>query len=210
MALLGADRLPVSGNSSSDQPISSTTQSSATRQPFDQSLRQESYTNDTDRSFPLAGGIAPKHDTATTRATEHQSSAVHNPTQHHTSTTHHPTEQLTSATNYPTEHTSSTHHSSLHEREPGTKEREVEAQDGHGREGLAGAAAAATAIGVAAPLSQSHHRDVPSHGQGPSSTEYGNQPLGTASTVSYTSFTLYRVLVLGHEVMFPDFSSDLY
>jgi hypothetical protein len=210
MALLRTDWLPVAGNSTGDQPYSSTTQSSATRQPFDQSLRQESYTNDTDRSFPLAGGIAPKHDAAATHATEHQTSAIHNPTQHHTSTTHHATEQLTPATHHPTEHTSSTHHPITSEREPGTKEREVEARDGHGREGLAGAAAAATAIGVAAPLSQSHHRDVPSHGQDLSSAAHSNQPLGATSTVSYVSIASNRVLKHGHEIIPQNTSSNLY
>jgi hypothetical protein len=42
-----------------------------THQPFERSLRQESYTADTDRAFPLAGGVTSTH-----------------PTEH--SSTHHP------------------------------------------------------------------------------------------------------------------------
>jgi hypothetical protein len=189
-----ADKISVSGNSANDQPhsnigntgaLGNTTQSSTTRQPFDSTLRQESYTNDTDRSFPLAGGVVPKHDTSTKHATEH-----------HTSATHHPTESLTSSTHNPTQQTSSTHHPLTSAREPGTKEKEVGVRDGHGREGLAGAAAAATAIGVAAPLSQSHQRDV--HHQGPETRQatYGNQSLGTSATVSCIIFTQPRLLVL--------------
>ncbi|KAF1914575.1 hypothetical protein BDU57DRAFT_519644 [Ampelomyces quisqualis] len=127
-------------------------QTSTTHQPFEQTLRQESYTNKTDRSFPLAGGVTSKHE-------HHTSSAV-------------PLSQQTSSTSHPIKS----------ERELGTKEKEVGVRDGHGREGLAGAAAAATAIGVAAPLSQSHQRDV--HGQGLETREaaYGGEPSATSST----------------------------
>lgn len=65
-------------------------------------------------------------------------------------------------------------------------------REGHGREGLAGAAAAAAAVGVAAPLSQSHQKDV--HGQGLETRDatYGGQPSATSSTVSSSrSLKLY-------------------
>jgi hypothetical protein len=174
-----ANRNPVPGASTTDQPHSNvgntgvpgnTAQGSTTRQPFDQNLRQESYTNDTDRSFPLAGGVAPKHDATTKHSTDHHTASTIPPTQHATST-HHP---LTS------------------EREPGTKEKEAGLRDGHGREGLAGAAAAATAVGAAAPLSQSHQGNL--HDQGVDSREatHSNQPYGVSSTVSirHLSFQL--------------------
>jgi hypothetical protein len=157
---------------SSTGALGRTTQDSAARQPYENTLRQESYTNDTDRSFPLAGGIAPKHDTLAG----------------HTSTTQQPTEHHTSSTLTPTQHTSSTHHPITSEREPGTKEREIGARDSHGREGLAGAAAAATAIGVAAPLSQSHQRGVQEQGletrQATYGTEQGMEQPALSSTVS--------------------------
>jgi hypothetical protein len=165
-----ADGLPVSEISSSEHPQNSTAQSSTARQPFEQSLRQESYTNDTDRSFPLAGGVAPKHNTTTT-----------------TTTTTHSTGPQTSAIHNPSDLTSATHHPITSEREPGTKERKVEARDGHGREGLAGAAATATALGVAAPLAQSHHREELSRGQDPSSAAYGDQSLHSSQLLSNAS-----------------------
>jgi hypothetical protein len=142
--------------------IGSTTHGSTERQPYEQTLRQESYTNDTDRSFPLAGGVAPKHD-----------SSVSHPTEHH-STGHH-----TSSTLPPVQQTSSTAHPITSEREPGTKEKEAGVRDGHGREGLAGAAAAAAAIGVA-----SHQRD--SHDQGLNTRDptHRTEPMTTSSTVS--------------------------
>jgi hypothetical protein len=174
-----ADCILVAGNSASEQPHSNvgstgvpdTTQSSTTRQPFDQTLRQESYTNDTDRSFPLAGGVAPKHDTSARHPTEN-TSTTHQPTEHHTSSTI-PAVQQTSATRHPV----------TSEREPGTKEREAGVHEGHGREGLAGAAAAATAIGAAAPLSQSHQRDVHNQGLETRDASYGTQPTTASSTV---------------------------
>jgi len=166
--------LPLSGTSTSDQPhgtgaLGSTTQSSTTHQPFEQTLRQESYTNDTDRSFPLAGGVASKHDPSSSHPTDH--SRTHHTTEHHASTVAPTTPQALT-----------TSHPITSEREPGTKEREVGVREGHGREGLAGAAAAAAAVGVAAPLSQSHQKDV--HGQGLETRDatYGGQPSATSST----------------------------
>jgi hypothetical protein len=166
-----ADCDSVSGTSTSDQPhggigntgmLGNTTQSSTERQPYENTLRQESYTNDTNRSFPLAGGVAPKHDASSSHPTEHHTSSVL-PSAQQTSTTHNP---VTSA------------------REPGTKEKEVSVSDHHGREGLAGAAAAAAAVGVAAPLSQSHQRDVHNQGLETRDATYGNQPSTTSSAVS--------------------------
>lgn len=151
----------VTGNTASDQPYNtSSTDTTATRQPFDQSLRQESYTNDTDRSFPLAGGVASKHD-PTSRYTEHTSSSTH-----------------------PTQSTSSTHQPLTNAREPGTKEKEIGVKDDYGREGLTGAAAAATGLSAGAALSQSQQRDVQSQGQETRHATYGDQPSTLSSTVS--------------------------
>ncbi|KAF1947470.1 hypothetical protein EJ02DRAFT_417652 [Clathrospora elynae] len=102
---------------------------STERQPYENTLRHESYTADTDRSFPLAGGVS------------------------------------SSTTRHPTEHTSTIHNKGISEREPGTKGKEVRFQDspareGHGREALAGAAAAATGIGASRALSHSEERGV--------------------------------------------------
>jgi hypothetical protein len=171
-----ADSNSVSGTSAMDQSHGgigntgmpgNTTQTSTERQPYEQTLRQESYTNDTDRSFPLAGGVAPKHD-----------SSVRHPTEHH-STEHHTTSTLPLA-----QQASSSHHPVTSAREPGTKEKEVGVRDGHGREGLAGAAAAAAAVGVAAPLSQSHERGAHDQGLETRDAAYGTQPSTTSSTVS--------------------------
>jgi hypothetical protein len=161
----------VPGASTNDQPHSNmsntgvpgnTAQGSTTRQPFEHNLRQESYTNDTDRSFPLAGGVVPKHD----------------------ATAGHSTERHTASTIPPTQHTTSTHHPLTSEREPGTKEKDVGLRDGHGREGLAGAAAAATAVGAAAPLSQSHQSNVHDRGLDTREATHSNQPSAMSSTVS--------------------------
>lgn len=103
--------------------------------------RQESYTTDTDRSFPLAGGVTSRH---------------------------------------PDEYTSSTQHPTTSAREPGTKEKEAGLGDGHGREGLAGAGAAATAAGIAAPLMHSERRDVQPYGQG---ATYGTQPYAASNVL---------------------------
>jgi hypothetical protein len=151
--------------------IGSTGQGSTERHPYEQTLRQESYTTDTDRSFPLAGGVAPKHDSSLSHPTEHHSPG------HHTSSTLPPVHQASSTT-----------HPITSEREPGTKDRELGARDGHGREGLAGAAAAAAAIGVA-----SHQRDSHDQGLTTRETAHGTQPTTTSSTVSIFPTTLQIV-----------------
>lgn len=189
-----ADCNLVAGNSASEQPHSNlgstgvpenTTQSSTTRQPFDQTLRQEICTNDTDRSFPLAGGVAPKHDTSARHPTEH------------TSLTQHSTEHYTSSTLPVVQQTSATHHPITSERELGTKEKEVGVRDGHGREGLAGAAAAATAIGVAAPLSQSHQSDIHDQGLETRQATYENEPTSTSGIVStLTRESIYQPVLI--------------
>ncbi|KAH4863478.1 hypothetical protein HBH75_005690 [Parastagonospora nodorum] len=191
--------VPLAG---SDQPrtdtsntgaLSNATQSS-TKQPYDNNLRNESYTNDTDRSFPLAGGVAPKHDTSARHPAEH------------TSTTHHSAEHQTSSILTPAQQISSTHQATTSEREPGTKEKEAGVQDGHGREGLAGAAAAATAIGVAAPLSQSHQRDANDRGIENRQTTSTNttqnvhpEALAAATAAAAKSSTMPPPSTLGHD-----------
>ncbi|KAI4913232.1 uncharacterized protein J4E92_009855 [Alternaria infectoria] len=98
-------------------------------QPYENTLRQESYTADTDRSFPLAGGVISK---------PHQDPP---------------------STQYPTEHTSPLQNKGIGELDSGTREvgvgvHDSPSQDSYGREGLAGAAAAATAIGASQAHSQ--------------------------------------------------------
>lgn len=167
-----SDFATVTGNSTNDQAhgnpgaLGSTSQSSTNQQPFEQPLRQESYTKDTDRSFPLAGGVASKHDPATKHSTEHQ-----------TASTTHPT-----SNQYSTQQTS-TQTASIGDREPGTKEREVTAREGHGREGLAGAAAAAAAVGGASALAHSHQKDPQSQGQDTQKATFGDRATATTTTV---------------------------
>lgn len=87
---------------------------SSTGQSFDQSFREPQLTTDTDRSFPLAGGV-------TTRKQADFNQASH------------------PAQSQPT---------AIVEREPGTKESNLPASHNQGREGIASAAALATAAGV--------------------------------------------------------------
>ncbi|KAF9695509.1 hypothetical protein EKO04_006348 [Ascochyta lentis] len=101
-------------------PVSSST--SSTQQPHD-----SSRTTDTDRSFPLAGGVTSGH-------------------HDHSSTTH---------------GTHGTHGLTTNERELGTKERELAGNDHHGREGLAGAAAAAAGTAAATHGHSSRGPDSP-------------------------------------------------
>lgn len=96
----------------------------------------------------------------------------------------------------PTEHTSTIHNKGISEREPGTKEKEVgihnsdsPAHDSYGREGLAGAAAAATAIGASKTLSRSEERDVHDRGLETRQATYGDVPPAAATTISQTGNT---------------------
>ncbi|KAF1830428.1 hypothetical protein BDW02DRAFT_633634 [Decorospora gaudefroyi] len=138
------------------------------QQPYENTMRQESYTADTDRAFPLAGGIVSR-----------------------------PHEDPTSSSTYPTEHTSTFHNRGIGEREPGTKEKEVGIDDspsraGHAREGLAGAAAAATAVGVSKTLSRSETRDVQDQARETRQATYGDVPpasMQTGNTSSETTTT---------------------
>ncbi|KAL1801018.1 hypothetical protein ACET3X_001360 [Alternaria dauci] len=132
-------------------------------QPYESTLRQESYTADTDRSFPLAGGVItkPQEDSTFTR---HQ-----------------------------TEYTSSIHNKGISEREPGTKEKqagihntESPVHDSYGREGLAGAAAAATAIGASKTLSHPAEKDVQDQGLETRQATYGDVPPATATATTQT------------------------
>jgi len=162
----------VPGTATGDNTHNTTGQSSTSRQPLDQSLRQESYTNDTDRSFPLAGGVAPKHNPTSTHTTTTTTTTHHNPLHQSTST-------------QPIDGTSSSHHPTTSSREPGTKEKGVGVHDGHGREGLAGAAAAAAAVGTAGAFSQSHQRDTHVQGLETREATYGDESLAGSSTVSF-------------------------
>ncbi|CAN9095118.1 unnamed protein product [Alternaria alternata] len=144
-------------------PLGSNPAYTTEHQPYENTLRQESYTADTDRSFPLAGGVAtkPHDDPASTR---HQ-----------------------------TEHISPVHSKGISEREPGTKERQVgihnsesPVHDNYGREGLAGAAAAATAIGASKTLSRSEERDVQDRGLETRQATYGDVPPAAVTTNTQT------------------------
>nr|AFZ93515.1 dehydrin-like protein 3 [Alternaria brassicicola] len=162
--------------------------------PYESTLRQESYTADTDRSFPLAGGVISK-----------------------------PHEDSTS-TRHLTEHTSSIHNKGISEREPGTKEKEVgihnsdsPARDSYGREGLAGAAAtAATAIGASKTLAPSEERHVQDQGLETRQATYGHvSPAAAATTVPRTgdlsgqSTTDYHPEALTAAIAAPSRSSNL-
>lgn len=126
--------------------------------PYDSTLRQESYTADTNRTFPLAGGVT---------------SQPHE----HASTTAHTEEPATTPYAAPT---STLHQETVSEREPGTKEKEVGVNDGHGREALAGAAAAAAGVGAASAYS---HRDRDAQEPEHSTTSRAVEP---ASTTEHT------------------------
>lgn len=141
------------------EPASAVLNDTRERQPFESTLRQESYTADTDRSFPLAGGV------------------VSDPTKHSISARD------------TTEHTST----ALEQREPGTKEREVGVSNSpvHGREGLAGAAAAAAAIGASHTMSRSEEKDVQNQGLATREATYGDAPPATVSTKGDVSLPLF-------------------
>ncbi|KNG44465.1 dehydrin-like protein 3 [Stemphylium lycopersici] len=94
------------------------------QQPYESTLRQESYITDTDRSFPLAGGVVSKpHDSPVNGS--------------------------------------------------------------YGREGLAGAAAAATAVGASHTMSRPEEREVQTQGRETRQATYGDVPLaGAAATAT--------------------------
>lgn len=120
-------------------------------QPYDSNLRQGSYIADTNRAFPLAGGVTSHHGDDNVASTTH-------PTEKSSSTI--PSTGQTSTRQYPAEPTSTLHQESIIGREPGLQ-REV--GHGQGREGLAGAAAAAAAMGAAQRSDLSDKRDVGIH-----------------------------------------------
>ncbi|KAH9870145.1 hypothetical protein J1614_007067 [Plenodomus biglobosus] len=126
-------------------------------QPYDSNLRQESYIADTNRVFPLAGGVTSHH------GDDKVASSTH-PTDNASSTN--PLTGQTSTSQYPAEPTSTLHQESIIGREPGLQ-REV--GHGQGREGLAGAAAAAAAMGAAQRSDLSDKRDVGIHDHSSSS-----------------------------------------
>ena len=132
--VVGGGRQGTAGMTEGQDAHSSTgIPSTSEQQPYENTLRQESYTADTNRSFPLVGGV---------------SSQQHN-------------ERTPAAVSQSTEHTAPSSHTKINEREPGTKEQELGLREDHGREGLAGAAAAATAIGASHPRSEDRGRDFP-------------------------------------------------
>jgi len=70
--------------------------------------------------------------------------------------------------------------------EPGTKEREIGINNSpvpssYGREGLAGAAAAAAAIGASHTISRSEERDIQDQGLATRKATYGDAPLDSVS-----------------------------
>ncbi|KAF2845944.1 hypothetical protein T440DRAFT_252540 [Plenodomus tracheiphilus IPT5] len=129
--------------------------------PYDNTLRQESYTVDTNRAFPLAGGVTShpgeNHGASTTRPAETVSSAI-------------PSTPQTSTSQYPAEPTSTLHQGSITGREPGLQQQDDGVGHSHGREGLAGAAAAAAAVGAAQRSDRSETRGVGTHDHSSTST----------------------------------------
>jgi hypothetical protein len=93
-----------------------------------------------------------------------------------------------SSTRHPTEHISPIQNNTINEREPGTNEREVGIHDdsgreGYGREGLVGAAAAATAYGASKTLSHPEDRDVKDQGLETRQATYGDVSPVAVSTL---------------------------
>lgn len=105
-------------NAIGQEPVAAAPTRVAEEQPYENTLRQDSYITDTDRSFPLAGGV------------------VSNP-------------------------------------------HETPAHESHGREGLAGAAAAATAMGVSHAIPRSEERDTQELGRETRQATYGDIPPAT-------------------------------
>ena len=87
-----------------------------------------------------------------------------------------------------TEHTST----ALGQRELGTKEREVGVSNSpvYGREGLAGAAAAAAAVGASHTMSRSEEKDIQEQGLATREATYGNAPPATVSIESGANLPL--------------------
>ncbi|KAF1844175.1 uncharacterized protein K460DRAFT_357797 [Cucurbitaria berberidis CBS 394.84] len=193
----GAEPHSHSGTTQRD-PTGTNVGGTTAQQPYDNTLRQQSYTADTDRSFPLAGGVASRqHPHEHTLPTQHKTVSEREPgTKEREAGLHkgHGREGLAGAataatvggvaTQRPHEHTSSTQHKPISEREPGTKEREVGVHEGHGREGLAGAAAVATTVGASKALSHSEERNVKDQGLETRQATYGNVPPATSSNTS--------------------------
>lgn len=98
----------------SEKDIAQPSSGRAAQQPFERSFQEPGVNTDTDRSFPLAGGVTSR------KQAEHPSTSAPVQSQSHVPVTN--------------------------EREPGTKEKNVGLTDSQGREALAGAAAAYSAL----------------------------------------------------------------
>lgn len=105
------------------QPDHENLRASSIGQPFEQSFREPQLATDTDRSFPLAGGV-------TTRKQADQPQVSHS---------------------------SHSHGTAINERELGTKDLNASTGPSHGREGIASAAALATAAGAYGATRSSDH-----------------------------------------------------
>ncbi|KAI8932830.1 hypothetical protein NX059_010313 [Plenodomus lindquistii] len=128
-------------------------------QPYDSTARQESYTTDTNRSFPLAGGVTSEPNTTHAASSTHPHGNTSSPVS---------AAGQTSSGQYSAEPTSTLHQDSVAARDPSLQQQNMGADHNHGREGLAGAAAAAAAVGATQRSDTSNRRD---HGaQDPSST----------------------------------------
>jgi len=193
--------LPLAGGVAATNPEHTPTQrhtSTGEREP----TTKKSGTTDTHRSIPIIGGLISK-----LTSKDKDKDPEHTSTQHHTGTserepgtkesdatkTHQSTpvvggliSKLTSKDKDP-KHTSAQHHKTTSEREPGTKDKEAIAHDGHGREGLAGAAAAAAAVGTSKSLSHSDERDVKGQGLETRQGTDGNLTSATPQTTTTTT-----------------------
>ncbi|KAH9872261.1 hypothetical protein IAQ61_005096 [Plenodomus lingam] len=124
------------------------------QQPYGSYRRQESYTVDTNRIFPLAGGVTSHHGdgpVGSTTYSKEDASTIPSVTQ-------------TSAAQYPAEPTSTLHEESITGREPDHHQQGTDVSHSHGREALAGAAAAAATVGATQSRDRSDKRDVDTHG----------------------------------------------
>ncbi|KAL6707535.1 hypothetical protein ACN47E_004105 [Coniothyrium glycines] len=164
--LPGTGIQPHAQSTSSDQPRTANLSQISEDRPYDNTLRQESYTPDTTRSFPLSGGVTSQ------------------PHDEHSLTTRHATEHtpVTQSTTQSAAPTSTLHQQSTSAKGPITTGNEAETRDNHGREALAGAAAAAAGVGASqAYASRDKDTQQPGHTSststaGHNSTTSHNQP----------------------------------
>ncbi|KAF2120249.1 hypothetical protein BDV96DRAFT_321749 [Lophiotrema nucula] len=154
---LGAREL--SGRHEEDKPVqqshalaSDRTADRVAEPTHQQSSQGPNVIGDTDRTFPLMGGVTSRKEADPITTTTHSSSK---PTSTHPEPVGLPSSAAEPKSNYASINPPSTGLTSTSEREPGTKDRDVALGDG--REALAGAAAAGVATTAASSAKKSEH-----------------------------------------------------